>query len=268
MVLSILDNVLLGLIKKIRGETFEERIENIGFFFFYSGIGLAFFGSVLMLAPIFIGITFALSNTINAEPSWAELSWVDSFTKNDLLQGIANFVIAGVSVLILGFLLKKYLKGIIKKHAYIESTNVEEKEIYTPDSEVDVSVYAETFCAEKTLVSAKEPFSNEKLNSFKDRKIFIEASKEGETKVVYGGKAEVVLTNEDEITSLNVPEEEALVYKIERVLLTKEIIHRVCDFIKEETTTLRTKIFLSASVDESMMKKFKNQEELDNLLTL
>lgn len=106
MVLSILDNVLLGLIKKIRGETFEERIENIGFFFFYSGIGLAFFGSVLMLAPIFIGITFALSNTINAEPSWAELSWVDSFTKNDLLQGIANFVIAGVSVLILGFLLK------------------------------------------------------------------------------------------------------------------------------------------------------------------
>ena len=127
MVLSILDNVLLGLIKKIRGETFEERIENIGFFFFYSGIGLAFFGSVLMLAPIFIGITFALSNTINAEPSWAELSWVDSFTKNDLLQGIVNFVIAGVSVLILGFLLKKYLKGIIKKHAYIESTNVEEK---------------------------------------------------------------------------------------------------------------------------------------------
>lgn len=106
MVLSILDNVLLGLIKKIRGETFEERIENIGFFFFYSGIGLAFFGSVLMLAPIFIGITFALSNTINAEPSWAELSWIDSFTKNDLVQAIVNFVIAGLSVLILGFLLK------------------------------------------------------------------------------------------------------------------------------------------------------------------
>ena len=267
MVLSILDNVLLGLIKKIRGETFEERIENIGFFFFYSGIGLAFFGSVLMLAPIFIGITFALSNTINAEPSWAELSWIDSFTKNDLVQAIVNFVIAGLSVLILGFLLKKYLKGIIKKHAYIESTNVEEKEIYTPDSEVDVSVYAETFCAEKTLVSAKEPFSNEKLNSFKDRKIFIDASKEGETKVVYGGKAEVVLTNEDEITSLNVPKK-ALVYKIEKVLLTKEITQRVCGFIKEETTTLHTKIFLSASVDEGMLKKIKNQKELDNLLTL
>lgn len=130
-----------------------------------------------------------------------------------------------------------------------------------------MSVYAETFCAEKTLVSAKEPFSNEKLNSFKDRKIFIDASKEGETKVVYGGKAEVVLTNEDEITSLNVPKK-ALVYKIERVLLTKEITQRVCGFIKEETTTLHTKIFLSASVDESMMKKLKNQKELDNLLTL
>ena len=267
MVLSILDNVLLGLIKKIRGETFEERIENIGFFFFYSGIGLAFFGSVLMLAPIFIGITFALSNTINADPSWAELSWIDSFTKNDLVQAIVNFVIAGVSVLILGFLLKKYLKGIIKKHAYIESTNVEEKEIYTPDSEVDVNVYAETFCAEKTLVSAKEPFSNEKLNSFKDRKIFIDASKEGETKVVYGGKAEVVLINENEIASLNVPEE-ALNYKIEKVLLIKEIAQKVCGYIKEEVETLQTKLFLSASVDKERLEKIQSQKELDALLEL
>ena len=267
MVLSILDNVLLGLIKKISGETFEERIENIGFFFFYSGIGLAFFGSVLMLAPIFIGMTFALLKTINADSSWAELSWVDSFTKNDLVQGIVNFVIAGACLLILGFLLEKHLQGIIKKHAYIESTKTEEKEVYNLDSEVDLSIYAKTLREKKTVILAKEPFSNEKLNNFKDRKIFIEASKEGETKVVYGGKAEVVLTNEDEITSLNVSKK-ALVYKIERVLLNKEIIHRVCGFIKEETTTLHTKIFLSASVDESMMKKLKNQKELDNLLTL
>lgn len=254
MVLSILDNVLLGLIKKIRGETFEERIENIGFFFFYSGIGLAFFGSVLMLAPIFIGMTFALLKTINADSSWAELSWVDSFTKNDLLQGIANFVIAGLSVLILGFLLTKHLQGIIKKHAYIESTKVEEKEIYPLESETEVGIYTKTLRGEKTIVPAKEPFSIRELDSFKDGKIFIEASKEGEKKVVRGGKAEVVLTNEEEIKKLNIPKK-ALSYKIEKILLTKKVTQRVCGFVKEETTTLQTKVFLSASPDEDAMKK-------------
>lgn len=54
MVLSIFDNILLGSLKRFRGDTFEERIENFGFLFFYSGVALAFCGSVLMLAPMFI----------------------------------------------------------------------------------------------------------------------------------------------------------------------------------------------------------------------
>lgn len=262
MVLSILDNILLGSLKKFRGDTFEDRIENFGFFFFCSGVALAFLGSAFMLAPIFIGTALVFLGSTNTD-----LSWVDSYVENILVQWIVNFVIAGACLLILGFLLTKHLQGIIKRYAYIESTKVEEKEIYPLDSEVEVSFYAETLRGSKTIVSAKEPFSVNVLDSFKDRKIFIEASKEGEKKVVHGGKAEIVLTNKDEITKLNIPKK-ALSYKIEKMLLTKKVTQRVCGFIKEETTTLHTKISLLASPDEDMLKKFKNQKELDALLHL
>lgn len=179
---------------------------------------------------------------------------------------IGAILLAGFLIL-LNFLIKSRLRSIIKKHAYIESTKVEEKEVYNLDSEVELSIYTKTLREEKTIASAKELLSNEKLNSFKNGKVFIEASKEGETKTVYGGKAEIILTNEDETTSLNVPKG-ALAYKIEKVLLTKEITQRVCGFIKEETEILKTKIFLSASLDEDMLKKIKNQKELDALLHL
>lgn len=262
MVLSILDNILLGSLKRFRGDTFEERIENFGFLFFYSGVALAFFGTVLMLAPMFIGTILVLLGATNID-----LSWVDSFVRNELVQGIVNFVIAGVGLIILGFLLKKYLQGIIKKHAYIESTKVEEKEIYNLGSEVELSIYAESLSIDKKSISTNKSFSHKELNTVKDRRVIIEAFKGESTNHTLGGKAEILLINKDEITSLNVPEE-ALVYKIEKVLLTKEITQRVCDFIKEETAACRTKIFLSASVDEDMLKKIKNQQELDALLHL
>lgn len=262
MVLSILDNILLGSLKRFRGDTFEERIENFGFLFFYSGVALAFFGTVLMLAPMFIGTILVLLGATNID-----LSWVDSFVRNELVQGIVNFVIAGVGLIILGFLLKKYLQGIIKKHAYIESTKVEEKEIYNLGSEVELSIYAVSLSIDKKSISTNKSFSHKELNTVKDRRVIIEAFKGESTNHTLGGKAEILLINKDEITSLNVPEE-ALVYKIEKVLLTKEITQRVCDFIKEETAACRTKIFLSASVDEDMLKKIKNQQELDALLHL
>lgn len=262
MVLSILDNILLGSLKRLRGDTFEERIENFGFLFFYSGVALAFFGSVLTLAPIFIATTLVLFGATNID-----LSWTDSFVRSGLIQGIANFVIAGVCLLILGFLLTKHLQEIIKKHAYIESTKVEEKEIYNLDSEVELSIYAESLAIEKDPISTNKSFSYKELNTVKNRRVIIEAFKGESTKHTLGGKTEILLINEDEITSLNVPEE-ALVYKIEKVLLTKKITQRVCDFVKEETANCRTKIFLSASIDEDMLKKIKNQKELDDLLTL
>lgn len=262
MVLSILDNILLGSLKRFRGDTFEERIENFGFLFFYSGVALAFFGTVLMLAPMFIGTILVLLGATNID-----LSWVDSFVRNELVQGIVNFVIAGVGLIILGFLLKKHLQGIIKKHAYIESTKVEEKEIYNLGSEVELSIYAESLSIDKKPISTNKSFSHKELDTVKDRRVIIEAFKGESTNHTLGGKAEILLMNEDKITSLNVPEE-ALVYKIEKVLLTKKITQRVCDFIREETTNLHTKIFLSASVDEDMLKKIKNQKELDALLHL
>ena len=262
MGLSFLDNILLGSLERFRGDTFEDRIENFGFFFFCSGVALAFLGSAFMLAPILIGTALVLLGSTNTD-----LSWVDSYIKNVLVQWIAIFVIAGACLLIFGFLLTKHLQGIIKKYAYIESTKVEEKEIYPLDSEVEVSFYAETLRGSKTIVSAKESFSVNVLDSFKDRKIFIEASKEGEKKVVHGGKAEIVLTNKDEIAKLNIPKK-AFSYKIEKMLLTKKVTQRVCNFIEEETTALHTKIFLSVSVDEDMLKKIKNQKELDALLHL
>ena len=261
MGLSLLDNILLSVLSKTQGVNFEEKIDNVKFVFFYSGMTLFFFGTVLILAPSFIGtVLLFFGGKVN-------LSAIYEAINNGWIQFFMNFVILGVILFILGFLLGKHLQRIIKRYAYIESTKVEEKEIYPLDSEVEVSFYAETLRGSKTIVSAKEPFSVNVLDSFKDRKIFIEASKEGETKVVYSGKAEVVLTNKDEITSLNVPKK-ALAYKIEKILLTKEITQRVCGFIKEETETLRTKIFLSASVDEDMLKKIKNKRELDALLHL
>lgn len=261
MGLSLLDNILLNVLSKTQGSNFEEKIDNVKFVFFYSGIVLFFSGAVLIIAPSFIG-TFLLFFGAKVD-----LSAIHEAVNNGWIQFFMNFVILGVILFILGFLLKKHLEGIIKRYAYIESTKVEEKEIYPLDSEVEVNFYAETLRGSKTIVSAKDLFSVNVLDSFKDRKIFIEASKEGEKKVVHGGKAEIVLTNKDEIAKLNIPKE-ALNYKVEKILLTKKVTQRVFDFLKEETTVFHTKISLSASPDEDMLKKLKNQKELDALLHL
>ena len=157
------------------------------------------------------------------------------------------------------------MKKLIEKHTVIERSKAKSKEIYKPTSEVELSIRA---LGTDTPVSTKETFSNEKLNKLKDRRVIIEAFKNGEVKSISGGEVEVTLTNKDEITSLNVPEE-ALIYKIEGVSVTKETEQKICGFIKEkETTIFRTKIFLSASVDEELLEKIKDQKELDDLLTL
>lgn len=261
MGLSLLDNILLNVLSKAQGSNFEEKIDNVKFVFFYSGMTLFFSGVVLILGLSFIGTVLLYFG------AKVDLSAIYEAVNNGWIQFFMSFVILGVILFILGFLLGKHLQGIIKRYAYIESTKVEEKEVYNLDSEVEVSFYAETLRGSKTIVSAKEPFSVNVLDSFKDRKIFIEASKEGEKKVVHGGKAEIVLTNKDEIAKLNIPKK-ALNYKVEKMLLTKKVTQRVCGFIKEETITLHTKISLLASVDEYMLKKLKNQKELDALLHL
>ena len=264
MGLSLLDNILLNVLSKAQGSNFEEKIDNVKFVFFYSGMTLFFSGVVLILGPSFIGTVLLYFG------AKVDLSAIYEAVNNGWIQFFMSFVILGVILFILGFLLGKHLQGIIKRYAYIESTKVEEKEVYNLDSEVNLNIRAETLGGEKTVISAKEPFSNKKLNNFRDKYnkyIFIEVSKEAETKIAYGGKAEILLTNEDEIAKLNIPKE-ALSYKVEKILLTKKVTQRVCDFLKEETTAFHTKIFLSASPDEDMMKKIKNQKELDALLHL
>lgn len=255
MGVSKFDNILLYLLEKARKnpfeneiQSFEDGIDSLYFILFFPTIPLFIFCLVLLL-----GFTPNLDNILNVEKTMGRFF-------------IGAILLAGFLIL-LNFLIKSRLRSIIKKHAYIESTKVEEKEVYNLDSEVELSIYTKTLREEKTIASAKELLSNEKLNSFKNGKVFIEASKEGETKTVYGGKAEILLVNEDEIAKLNIPKE-ALNYKVEKILLTKKVTQRVCDFLKEETTAFHTKIFLSASPDEDMLKKLKNQKELDALLHL
>lgn len=242
--MTILDNTLLYLLSKIDREPLEERIDELTFITFLLGV-------ILLLASLFSLLYGAVTNSF--------------FSQGRSFYFCVSLLVSGVSVTFLNAFLEKYLKKLIKRHTVIEHSKAKSKEIYKPASKVELSIRA---LGTDTPVSTKETFSNEKLNKLKDRRVIIEAFKNGEVKSISGGEVEVTLTNKDEITSLNVPEE-ALIYKIEGVSVTKETEQKICGFIKEkETTIFRTKIFLSASVDEELLEKTKEQKELDDLLTL
>lgn len=242
--MTILDNILLHFLSKSHGETLEEKNNNF--------ILVNFILAILLLCT---SLVFLVCGAI--------ITNVSSLQERAFHFFVA-FLVLGLSIYILNFFLDKHLKKLIKRHTVIEHSKVKSKEIYKPASEVELSIRVGT----DTRISTKKTFSNEKLNKLKGRRVIIEASKKGEVKTISGGEGEISLTNKDEITSLNVPEE-VLVYKVEGVSITKEIEQRVCGFIKEkETTIFRTKIFLSAGVDEELLEKIKEQKELDDLLTL
>ena len=242
--MTILDNILLHFLSKSHGETLEEKNNNF--------ILVNFILAILLLCTSLVSLVCG-----------AIITNVSSLQERAFHFFVA-FLVLGLSIYILNFFLDKHLKKLIKRHTVIEHSKVKSKEIYKPASEVELSIRVGT----DTRISTKKTFSNEKLNKLKGRRVIIEASKKGEVKTISGGEGEISLTNKDEFTSLNVPEE-VLVYKVEGVSITKEIEQRVCGFIKEkETTIFRTKIFLSASVDEELLEKIKDQKELDDLLTL
>lgn len=242
--MTILDKTLLYLLSISDGETSEEKIANFTFITFLSG----------MFSLLFALFSFLFGVVTN-----------DFLKQGRVFQLFIIFFALGISLTVLNFFLEEYLKKLIEKHTVIERSEAKSKEIYKPTSEVELSIRG---LGTDTTISTKETFSNEKLNKLKDRRVIIEAFKKGEVKSISGGEVEISLTNKDEITSLNVPEE-ALVYKIEGVSVTKETEQKICDFFKEkETTIFRTKIFLSASVDEELLEKIKDQKELDDLLTL
>lgn len=242
--MTILDNTLLYLLAKSDGETSEEKIANF-----------TFLSSLLGTYSLFFSFLTFLYGVITN----------DFFNQGRVFQFFIIVFALGISLTILKIFLDKYLKKLIEKHTVIERSKAKSKEIYKPTSEVELSIRA--LGTEKPILT-KETFSNEELNNIKDGCVIIKASKKGEEKTVYAEEVEISLTNKDETAALNVPEE-ALVYKIEGVSLTKETEQKVCGFIKEkEATILRTKIFLFASVDEELLEKVKNKQELDDLLAL
>ena len=242
--MTILDNTLLYLLATSDGETSEEKIANFTFLSFLLGTFSLFFSFLTFLYGV-------ITN--------------DFFNQGRVFQIFIIVFALGVSLTILNFFLDKYLKKLIEKHTVIERSKAKSKEIYKPTSEVELSIRG---IGTDTPISTKETFSNKELNNIKDGCVIIKASKKGEEKTIYAKEVEISLTNKDETAALNVPEE-ALVYKIEGISLTKETEQKVCGFIKEkETTILRTKIFLSASVDEELLEKLKNKQELDDLLAL
>lgn len=242
--MTILDNILLYLLSKYNGETLEERSNNLTFITFLLGTTLLF----ASLVSLVFGM---ITNSF--------------FSQEGVFQFFISFFVLGIFFTFLNAFLEKYLKNLIKRHTIIERSKAKSKEIYKPTSEVELSIRA---LGTEKPISTKETFSNEELNNIKDGRVIIKASKKGEEKTIYAKEVEISLTNKDETAALNVPEE-ALVYQIEGVSLTKETEQKVCGFIKEkETTIVRTKIFLSASVDEELLEKVKNKQELDDLLAL
>ena len=240
--MAILDNILLYLLSKIDRETLEERIDELTFITFLLGV-------ILLLASLFSLLYGAVTNSF--------------FSQGRSFYFCVSLLVSGVSVTFLNAFLEKYLKKLIKRHTVIERSEAKSKD--KPASEVELSIRA---LGTEKPISTKETFSNEELNNIKGGCVIIKASKKGEEKTIYAEEVEISLTNKDDTAALNVPEE-ALVYKIEGVSLTKEIEQKICGFIKEkETTIFRTKISLSASVDEELLEKIKDQKELDDLLTL
>lgn len=237
------DKTLLYLLSKVDGETSEEKASNFTFIIFLLGV-------ILLLAGLFSLMGAAM--------------FYGTILQERLFHCFVTLAILGVVVSILNFLLGDYLIKSIKKHTTIENSKSKEKEIYKPASEVELSIRA--LGAEKSI-STKETFSNEELNNIKDGCVIIKASKKGEEKTIYADEVEILLTNKDDTTTLNVPEE-ALVYQIEKVDLIKETAQKICGFITQDIETIWTKIFLSASVDEERLEEAKNKQELDDLLTL
>lgn len=241
--MKTLDKTLLYLLSKAYGETPEEKASNFIFIIFLLGVILLLSGLFsLMGASMFYG----------------------TILQERLFHCFVTLAILGVIVSILNFLLGDYLIKLVKKHTTIENSKTKEKEIYNSASDIELSVRG---IGTDTSILTKETFSNEELNDIKDRRVIIKASNKGEDKEISGGEVEFILTNKDEIAKLSVPEE-ALVYQIEKMDLIKETAQRVCGSIKEDIKTLQTKIFLSASVNEELLEKVKNKQELDDLLAL
>lgn len=122
-ILKILDNILLHLLEKARKnssedeiKSFEDGINSLYFILFFPAIALFILGLILF---------FVFTPNLN--------------TVSDIEKTMGKFFVGAIFfagfLILLDILVKSRLMSIIKKHAYIESTKVKEKEIYNPNSE-------------------------------------------------------------------------------------------------------------------------------------
>ena len=168
--------------------------------------------------------------------------------------------------------LEKHLKKLVYNHATIKINKAKGKEIYSANSNIDLSIYTHDRKIDDEGIFAKEPFPHIKLEHFKNEKIIIKVKKGEQEKAIDGGVVRFLVRNEaeikNEIATWNVSEE-VLVYKIEEVNIIPEFVEK--DYkplpICELEENIQTKIVLTASIDEELVKQFYDKRELEELLT-
>lgn len=240
MIKSLFDNILLHLLAKTLGETVKEKIENFSNIFFIVGSFLTFFGGFL-----------ALTTTL-----------------------LCFFIAFVVGLCLVGFSYwsEGYLKKIAEKYVTIKINKMKEKEIYSANSDIDLSIYTHDRLFDDAGIFTKKPFPHIKLEHFENEKIIIKIRKGKQERTIDGGVAKFLVRNEEEIkneiATWNVSEE-VLVYKIEEVTIIPEFIEK--DYkplpICELEENVQTKIVLTASIDKERVKQIYDKRELDELLT-
>ena len=245
--MTILDNILLHLLAKIRKEAFEDRIGVLFFLLYFSGAVLFAFGLVCFLV--------------------FKLFFAKGFNNGLRSLFLAAFILGSI-MLLLSVLVKFRLKKAIVEHAESHVSKFKEKMIYGEGLETDLVIYPKYELPDKKIqLSTKKSFSHLKMTDFKNKKITIELLKGNEYKFTFGGKIQFLLKNEEEIAKLEVSEK-ALNYKIEEVWLVQEIVKRTCGPARDTSKNIYTKVLLSASVDKERAKRFKDREELEALVHL
>lgn len=245
--MTILDKFLLYLLSKTRKDAFEDGVEVLFFLLYFPGVVLFAFGLVCFVA--------------------FESFFVRNFNAEDSFKGyFLSAFILGTILLILSAFIRIRLEKVIEEHVESHVSNFKAKEFYGVGLDTNLIIYPKYGIADKDIsISTQKPFSYQEMKKLEHRKVTIKILKGNEHALTSGGKTQILLKNEEEITKLEVPEI-ALVYKIEEVWHIQETVKRTCGPARDTSENIYTKIFLVASVDENKIKNLKDRDELDALL--
>lgn len=258
MNLSVLDDTLLHLLARTRGHSVKEKIDNFFKIPFSLGNFIVLFGVVFLLIG-FLPLPF--TRLFESEQLDTKFKLCCFF-----LVILVGGCLSGFSIW-----LKEYSRKLVYKNATIEINKMKEKEIYNADSDIDLAIYIHNMVFDDAGIFTKESFPHIKLLFFKNERITIKVRKGEQERTVGGGLVEFIVKNEEEIkneiATWNVSEE-VLVYKIEKVIIFPEFIEKHYSPlpILEIEEKGQTKIFLTASIDEELVKQFYDKKALDELL--